>query len=50
MSEKIFLELNFDFIVAEIQGVFAEVWGVCVCEAVCVCVSRPYTTNQSFFI
>jgi len=27
MSEKIFLKLNFDFIVAEIRGVFLEVWG-----------------------
>jgi len=33
MSEKIFLKLNFDFIVAEIRGVFG-----CVEVYVCVCV------------
>jgi len=34
MSEKIFLKLNLDFIVAEIRGVL-EVWRVyaCVCES-----------------
>jgi len=34
MSEKIFLKLNLDFIVAEIRGVFGSV-GVyaCVCES-----------------
>jgi len=31
MSEKIFLKLNLDFIVAEIRGVFGSVGGVCVC-------------------
>jgi len=31
MSEKIFLKLNLDFIVAEIRGVFGSVKGVCVC-------------------
>jgi len=36
MSEKIFLKLNVDFIVAEIRGVFGSV-GVYVC--VCVCLS-----------
>jgi len=35
MPEKIFLKLNFDLIVAEIRGVFLEVWG---CMRVCVCV------------
>jgi len=35
MSDKIFLKLNFDFIVAEIQGVLGSVWGVCV--SVCLC-------------
>jgi len=35
MSEKIFLKLNLDFIVAEIRGVFGRVGGVCVC--VCLC-------------
>jgi len=34
MSEKIFLKLGFDFIVAKIRGVFGSV-GVCVC--VCLC-------------
>jgi len=29
MSEKIFLKLNLDFIVAEIRGVFGSVGGVC---------------------
>jgi len=32
---KIVLKLNFDFIVAEIRGVFLEVWGVYTC--VCLC-------------
>jgi len=42
MSEKIFLQLNFDFIVAEIRGVFGSVGSlVCVCVCVCVCVI-PY--------
>jgi len=36
MSEKIFLKLNFDFIVAEIQGVFGSEKGVCVCVCVYV--------------
>jgi len=31
MSEKIFLKLNLDFIVAEIRGVFGIVGGVCMC-------------------
>jgi len=31
MSEKIFLKVNFEFIVAEIRGVFGSVGGVCVC-------------------
>jgi len=31
MSEKIFLKLNLDFIVAEIRGVFGSERGVCVC-------------------
>jgi len=35
MSEKIFLKLNFDFIVAEIRGVFVSV-GVYACVCVCV--------------
>jgi len=35
MSEKIFLKLNFDFIVARIRGVLLEVWEV----YACVCVS-----------
>jgi len=35
VSEKIFLKLNFDFIVAEIRGVFGSVGLVCAC----VCVS-----------
>jgi len=35
MSEKIFLKLNFDFIVAEIRGVFGSVG---VYARVCVCV------------
>jgi len=35
MSEKLFLKLNFDFIVAEIRGVFGSVGSVCVC--VCLC-------------
>jgi len=35
MSEKIFLKLNLDFLVAEIRGVFASV-GV----YTCVCVNR----------
>jgi len=34
MSEKIFLKLNFDFIVAEIRGVFRSV-GVYVCACLC---------------
>jgi len=29
--KKIFLKLNFDFIVAEIRGVFGSVGAVCVC-------------------
>jgi len=33
--KKIFLKLNFDFIVAEIRGVFGSV-GVYVCVWVCV--------------
>jgi len=37
MSEKIFLKLNFDFIVAEIRGVFGSV-GVYAC--VCLCDPR----------
>jgi len=37
MSEKIFLKLNFDFIVAEIRGVFGSVGGVCVFACVCLC-------------
>jgi len=36
MSEKIFMKLNLDCIVAEIRGVFGSVEGVCVC----VCVNR----------
>jgi len=35
MSEKIFLKLSFDFIVADIRGVFASV-GVYACVCVCV--------------
>jgi len=35
MSEKIYLKLNFDFIVAEIRGVFGSVG---VYAFVCVCV------------
>jgi len=35
MSEKIFLKLNFDFIVAEIRGVFGSV-GVYACVCACV--------------
>jgi len=35
VSEKIFLKLNFDFIVAEIRGVFGSV-GVYACVCVCV--------------
>jgi len=35
MSEKIFLKLKFDFIVAEIRGVSGSVGGVRVC--VCLC-------------
>jgi len=31
MSEKIFLKLHLDFIVAEIRGVFGSVGRVCVC-------------------
>jgi len=31
MSEKIFLKLNMDFIVAKIRGFFGSVGGVCVC-------------------
>jgi len=38
MSEKIFLKSNFDFIVAEIRGVFLEVWG---CARVCVRLCDP---------
>jgi len=34
MSEKIFLKSNFNFIVAEIRGVFLEVWE---CMRVCLC-------------
>jgi len=34
LSEKIFLKLNFDFIVAKIRGVFGSVEGVC--ARVCV--------------
>jgi len=33
MSEKIFLKLNLDFIVAEIRGVFGSVWGVAYASA-----------------
>jgi len=36
MSEKIFLKLNFDFIVAEIRGFLEVCGGVCVCMCVCV--------------
>jgi len=46
MSEKIFLKLNFNFIMVEIRGVFGSV-GVCVCVCVCV-IPQAYTTNQSF--
>jgi len=35
MSEKIFLKLNFDFIVVKIRGVFGSV-GVYACVCVCV--------------
>jgi len=35
MSERIFLKLNFDFIMAEIRGVFGSV-GVYACVCVCV--------------
>jgi len=35
---KIFLKLNFDFIVAEIRGVFFGSVGVYACVYVCVCV------------
>jgi len=36
VSEKIFLKLNFDFIVAEIREVFGSVGLVCVCLCVSV--------------
>jgi len=38
MSKKIFLKLNFDFIVVEIRGVLLEVRG---CMRVCVCLCDP---------
>jgi len=38
MSEEIFLQLSFDFIVAEIRGVFGSVWGGGVCARARVCV------------
>jgi len=38
MSGKIFLKLNFDFIVVEIRGIFLEIWG---CMRVCVCLCDP---------
>jgi len=37
MSEKIFLKLNFDFIVAEIRGVFGSVGVYILCVCVCLC-------------
>jgi len=35
MYEKMFFKFNFDFIVAEIWGVFGSVGGVCVCLCMC---------------
>jgi len=43
MSEKIFLKLNFDFIVAQIRGVFGSVgciMRVCVCDPIGPQISR----------
>jgi len=49
MSEKMFLKLNFDFIVAEIRGVFGSVGGVC---GVCVSVwsHRPTLQISRFYL
>jgi len=46
MFEKI-LKLNFDFIVAEIRGVFLEVWG---CMRVCLCDPISLHDNSVVFL
>jgi len=49
MSEKIFLKLNLDFIVAEILGVFGSVEGVCVCVWIEIVAATVFCSAKAQF-